>query len=199
MKLIAHAAEAKIYKEKNTIIKERIKKTYRFPLLDEKIRKQRTRKEVKILKKIETLIPVPKLIDTNNIDTLSISYIPGKILAQCLDSQKNKRALAKQIGTSLTKLHDAHIIHGDLTTSNLILNKKTIYFIDFGLSFESSRPEDKAVDLHLLKEALVAKHFKHAKMLFKTILQGYKQSENAKEVLLRLKKVESRGRYKPQI
>jgi Kae1-associated kinase Bud32 len=92
-------------------------------------------------------------------------------------------------------MHDKDIIHGDLTTSNMILKEK-VYFIDFGLGFNSTRIEDKAVDLHLLRQAFESKHYKHFEEFFKEVLEGYKLSKNWKEVLNRLEKVEMRGRYK---
>jgi Kae1-associated kinase Bud32 len=71
-----------------------------------------------------------------------------------------------------------------------------LYFIDFGLGFESAKIEDKAVDLHLIKQALEAKHFQHAGEFFKHVLEGYKTSKNYKETIKRLELVEKRGRYK---
>ena len=103
------------------------------------------------------------------------------------------------IGKNIAKLHDADIIHGDLTTSNMILSgKEVVYFIDFGLGFISKKIEDKAVDLHLLKQALEAKHFTHWETLFKEVINGYSSSKDSKLVLKQLEKVEKRGRYKEQ-
>ncbi|MEI6850166.1 MAG: serine/threonine protein kinase, partial [archaeon] len=89
-----------------------------------------------------------------------------------------------------------NIIHGDLTTSNMIYSKNEVYFIDFGLGYESSNIEDKATDLHLIKQALEAKHFKYFEKLFNSILKGYKISKNYSLVVKRLEAVEKRGRYK---
>ena len=72
----------------------------------------------------------------------------------------------------------------------------SLYFIDFGLGFNSHRIEDKAVDLHLIKQALEAKHFENWKTLFQSIKDGYKHSKDSKKVLEQLEKVEKRGRYK---
>jgi len=102
------------------------------------------------------------------------------------------------IGENLAKLHDNNIIHSDLTTSNMILKSDKVYFIDFGLGFESNRLEDKATDLRLIKQAFEAKHSKKSKLYFSSLLKGYYKSKNAKIVLNQLKKVESRGRYKTQ-
>jgi TP53 regulating kinase-like protein len=198
MKLIAQGAEAKIFKKDKIIIKERIKKGYRFSNLDDKIRRQRTRKEARILQKASTIIPVPKVISVNEASTtLIIENILGEKLASCLDTLKNKIQISKTIGSHLAKLHDCNIIHGDLTTSNMILTPPNqLYFIDFGLGFESNRIEDKAVDLHLIREALEAKHHKDFKKCFKAVIEGYKVSKNHSSVLQRFKLVESRGRYK---
>ncbi|MGC9309811.1 MAG: hypothetical protein ACP5D2_03915, partial [Candidatus Nanoarchaeia archaeon] len=88
----------------------------------------------------------------------------------------------------------ANIIHGDLTTSNLIYKNK-LYIIDFGLSFISRRREDKAVDIHLIKQALEAKHYSNWQTLYKEFLTTY-QPEEKQLILSQLEKVESRGRYK---
>ncbi|MBX4196435.1 Kae1-associated serine/threonine protein kinase [Candidatus Pacearchaeota archaeon] len=196
-KLIAQGAEAKIIQISSTILKQRIRKGYRISELDEKLRKQRTRKEAKLLEKAKQLIPVPKLIKMDEANKeLEIEFIKGKKLAEHLDGLKNKITIAKEIGKNVARIHDAGIIHGDLTTSNMIAQDSKVYFIDFGLGFESDKIEDKAVDLHVLKEALEAKHFKYAEQLFQGVVKGYKKSKYAKETLKRLEKVEQRGRYK---
>ncbi|MEM4719744.1 MAG: phosphotransferase, partial [Candidatus Pacearchaeota archaeon] len=101
------------------------------------------------------------------------------------------------VGQIIAKLHKEDIIHDDLTTSNMILKEDKIYVIDFGLSFISKRIEDKAVDLHLIKQSLEAKHWRNFKNLFEWLVKSYKENyEKAQEVLERLKKVEKRGRYK---
>ena len=76
-----------------------------------------------------------------------------------------------------------------------IQHKPQLYFIDFGLSFHSQRIEDKAVDLHLLKQALESKHYKNYDFLLKECLSNYKWADS-QAVLKQLEKVESRGRYK---
>ncbi len=199
--IIQQGAEAIIsLNEKNQIEKNRVRKSYRLPFLDKKIRKQRTRSEAKILEKASSLIQVPKLIKKSEND-LTIENIKGKKLSEHLDELKNQIQIAETIGKQIAILHNNNIIHGDLTTSNMILQEKTkkLYFIDFGLSFQSHKAEDKAVDLHLISQALEAKHFKHYKILFSKVLKGYKSvSAQSQQVLKRLEKVQSRGRYKTQ-
>ena len=196
-KLITQGAEAQILLENNIIKKRRTKKSYRFPILDEKIRKSRTKKESKLLEKASALIPIPK-IKISSLYEIDMEFIEGKKLSEYLDSIPNNIEICKIIGKQIAKLHDNNIIHGDLTTSNMILKDNLVYFIDFGLGFISSKIEDKAVDLHLIKEALEARHFSISHDCFNAILEGYKSSLNYSQVLARLKKVEQRGRYKEQ-
>jgi TP53 regulating kinase-like protein len=230
MKLIQQGAEAKIFLSGNFIIKDRIKKNYRIKEIDDKIRKSRTKKEIKLLEKASEKINSPKPIKTENIFQIKMPFIKGKKLSEHLDKfplQKQKQIL-KIIGEEIAKLHNAGIIHGDLTTSNMILvsedkfpqgwavgergeGKNKIFIIDFGLGFVSNKIEDKAVDLHLFKQALEAKHFKNWKILFDKFLDGYKKisseqvqassikerwAKESKKILERLIVVEKRGRYK---
>ena len=249
MTIISQGAEAILTKKGSNVIKDRIKKSYRLPEIDTRIRKQRTKKEARLLNKAQSLIPVPKIIklDEKN-NKITLEYLNGLKLSNNLDKLTNNLKICKTIGKQISILHDNGIIHGDLTTSNMIYipsNKNKVknkliknntkvelsnnnltdisrnerarvhegtinikhepsdseasdkvYFIDFGLGYESNSPEDKAVDLHLIKQALEAKHFKHYEKYWKSILEGYRTSANSKAVLNRLNKVELRGRYK---
>ena len=195
MKLIQQGAEAKIYLIKNKISKQRISKSYRLKELDEKIRKTRTKKEVKLLEKASKIISVPKVLKIFEKEKIiEIEFIDGLKLSQELDNLplKNQKEILNKIGEAVSKLHKQDIIHGDLTTSNMILKDEKVFFIDFGLGFISKKDEDKAVDIHVLKEALEAKHFKYWKELFNAFEKAYKN----KKVLERLEIVEKRGRYK---
>ena len=198
-KILQQGAEAIILLDRN-IIKKRIKKSYRLPILDEKIRKSRTKSESKIIQKASELIPVPEIIKTSLPEKeIEMQYIKGKKLSDHLDKLKNTKKVCEQIGKNIAKLHDAGIIHGDLTTSNMILSQNNkLYFIDFGLGFFSEKIEDKAVDLHLIKQALEAKHFLNYEKFFFSVLKGYKTSKNYAQTIKRLEKVELRGRYKAQ-
>lgn len=197
MKTIAQGAEAIITLEKQTITKDRVKKSYRLPVLDERLRKNRTKRETRLIEKAIKIIPVPKIIkfDEKN-KQIQMEFIDGKKLSENLDNLKNAQIVCKQIGNNIAKLHDENIIHGDLTTSNMILKENKVYFIDFGLSYESNKSEDKAVDLHLIKQALEAKHFQHFELYWKSIIEGYKISKHNISTLKRLEAVEKRGRYK---
>ena len=193
MKLIKQGAESIIILDKGKIIKHRIKKLYRVKEIDEKIRKSRTRSEAKLLEK--SPVRVPKILNVDEKDMkIEMQYLNGELLKDIFDKLKEKErlSLCKTLGEEISKLHSAEIIHGDLTTSNLILKDDKLYFIDFGLGFFSNKTEDKAVDLRLLKQALESKHYKSFPKSYNKILKHYKH----KDVLKRLEKVEGRGRYK---
>ena len=195
-KIIGMGAEAVLIHKDGKLIKIRKRKSYRLQVLDEKLRKQRTKKEAKLLEKAAKLIPVPKIFKTDEKEEINMEFLEGKKLSENLDNLKNAEEICIEIGRNIAKLHDADIIHGDLTTSNMILKDNKVYFIDFGLGFESKKIEDKAVDLHLIKHALEAKHFVHYEKFFKAILEGYKLSQHHEAAIHRLKAVEKRGRYK---
>jgi TP53 regulating kinase-like protein len=199
MKLISQGAEAKIYLTDNKIIKYRVKKQYRIRQIDDKLRRFRTKRETQVISKLRLLdFPSPYLIDSDNKKRIVIEYIKGDKIRDIL-SNRNYRNLIKVIAKNIAIMHNNHIIHGDLTTSNFIFNKEKnkVYFIDFGLSFFSNKIEDKAVDLHLLKQALESKHYRIWEKCFKLVLDTYKKEcHNGEDIIKRLEKVEMRGRYK---
>jgi len=102
----------------------------------------------------------------------------------------------KSYGTNIAYLHSTEIIHGDLTTSNAMVSNGELYVIDFGLSFRSQRLEDKAVDIHLLKQVLNSSHPEVAERAWQKFVEGYSEYEKSDEVLEQLEDVEKRGRYK---
>jgi len=197
MKKISSGAEAEIYldSDEDKIIKKRVKKSYRLPELDVSLRKTRTRREAKILQKLPKEILSPKLIKSDDKDmVIEMQHIKGKKVRDMLEENID---ICIEIGEKIALIHNAGIIHGDLTTSNMIFNEGHIYFIDFGLSFFSEKVEDKAVDLHLLRQALESKHHTFFKEAFENILKGYKKrSKDYKNIINRFDKVESRGRNK---
>jgi len=197
MELIAQGAEAKLYKEKEHLIKERVKKNYRIAEIDDSLRKKRTRKEAKILEKISKLGFSPKVISNDESSKITMEFIKGKTLRDCL-KKENHKEMMQELGKKIAILHNHNIIHGDLTTSNFIYSDDNkIYFIDFGLAFESDKVEDKAVDIHLLKQALESKHYQIWEECYKEALKAYeKECKQGKEVIKRLDTVEKRGRYK---
>ena len=196
MEIIDKGAEATISAEDNIILKDREVKSYRLKQIDEKLRKFRTRREAKVLNKLEQInFPAPKMLDMcDKAMQIRMEMLQGNKLRDVL--YKDPVALSEEIGKKIGILHQNGIIHGDLTTSNMILDNE-IKFIDFGLSFFSTKTEDKAVDLHLFRQALESKHYKNWEDCFKAALKGYKQTFSDHEsVLTRLNQVENRGRNK---
>ena len=198
-KLIFQGAEAKIFLINSNISKQRIPKTYRHPTLDQKIRTRRTKREAKLIEKARAIkINVPKVLRKDKFN-LEIEYIKGDKLSETINaySRDKQEKTIKSLGIQAALLHKANIIHGDLTTSNAILKGDEVFIIDFGLGFVSTKIEDKAVDLHLIKQALEAKHFQNHEALFKNFLKGYKKGhKDYKKIIERLEIVEKRGRYK---
>jgi len=200
LKPLSSGAEAIIYLDGNKVVKQRVSKSYRIAELDKKIIKQRTKSETKILTKIREIISVPKIYPSKEEDKIIMDYIEGDKLSKTLDnySKPKQERVMLDLGKIIGRLHQFHIIHGDLTTSNMILKNNKIFLIDFGLGFQNGQYEDKGVDIHLLKQALEAKHFKSWKNLFAKFEQGYKiiEPKEAAKVFERMKAIEKRGRYR---
>ncbi|MFQ5476527.1 MAG: KEOPS complex kinase/ATPase Bud32 [Nitrosopumilus sp.] len=202
MKLIKKGAEADIYQTKwqnsKAILKIRKTKNYRNSLLDSKIRKQRTIKESQVLSLVKSFgIPTP-LVYFVNLENASIimQEIPGKPVHDLPESKII--GLSKEIGKLVGILHKNGVIHGDLTTSNFILFQNTVFVIDFGLSQNTIKPEDHAVDLRLIKEILNSAHAKIMESAWKNFLIGYKSivgNANYVKITKLVLDIESRGRY----
>jgi len=200
MEVLARGAEAILYKKGDIVLKKRVKKSYRIPQLDIKLRKFRTRLEASLLKhahRIGINVPAVKKVDEKNF-VIVFDYIPGVKLKEFLKNVELNKAkkICEEIGRMVRKLHENGIIHGDLTTSNMLLKDGKIYFIDFGLGFFSSKVEDKATDLYLFHEALESTHPEILEECWKATVKGYKkESRDASKVLERIRRIEKRRRY----
>lgn len=202
VKLIKKGAEGDIYLTKfdnmPAILKTRKTKPYRHPILDGKIRKQRTIREATILseaKYVGIRTPLIYLVNTNDC-TILMQQINGAIVRDLKDDKLKSACM--EIGRITATLHKNGIIHGDLTTSNFISKNDKIYAIDFGLAQKSIRVEDHAVDLRLYKEILGSAHVKIMLELWNAFLKGYKSitgTERFNKVLAQLSIIEGRGRY----
>ena len=205
--LIKKGAEANLYLEnwygKKVIIKERIPKKYRLPVLDEQIRTYRTIHEPQLMheaKKAGVPTPTIYMVDLAK-KSIIMEYVEGKQVKRILNqlSAKERIELCRKIGILIGRLHRNGIIHGDLTTSNMILTSNgKIYFVDFGLGEFSKELEAKGVDLHLMKRALQSTHYLFAEESFNAVLEGYAEAVGeveAKKVLEKIREIELRGRY----
>ncbi|MBU3957708.1 MAG: Kae1-associated serine/threonine protein kinase [Nanoarchaeota archaeon] len=203
-KIIARGAEAILYKEKldgqEALVKERIKKSYRLPQIDSELRLQRTRREARLLSEARRRgAATPKVFSVDEKSCkIIMEFIKGKMLKELFNEAPEKDAadIAKKTGGQIALLHSGGIIHGDLTTSNMILSEGKIYFFDFGLGEFSRRIEDFATDLSVLKEAIKSTHFRRMDILWRGIEKGYKSANpNAEAVFRRMAEIEKRGRY----
>ncbi len=202
MEILKRGAEAILYldSEKN-LVKERIKKSYRLAQIDSKLRTERTRAEARLINEASRAgVSVPKIFSADEAEAkIIMEFLSGERLKEIFNSEidiEKKKFWAEEIGKSVGKLHSHNLVHGDLTTSNLILQAEKIFFIDFGLGFQSNRAEDFATDLSVLKEALKSTHFKDLNSLWGQILAGYKKTFiEWEKVFKALENIELRGRY----
>ena len=201
----AWGAEAFLFKQRwfdfDVIKKVRISKEYRIKEIDKELRVNRTITESRLLiaaKKARVQTPNVFEIDLDEASII-MEKIDGILvkewLKNCHDS-KNQLELIKKIGICVGNLHSIDIIHGDLTTSNIIKKNEDLYFIDFGLGKFSQAIEDKAVDILLIKKCFTSTHTQNDKEFFFAFQEGYKISmKQAKDIFRRAAKVEARARH----
>ena len=208
--IIRKGAEASLYYghwfEKEVIFKYRVPKEYRIDELDKSIRTTRTLNEARALIKVKNYgINVPQVfeIDTQN-STIIMKYIQGRKLKDILSSlnEEKKKKYFLEIGRAIALLHQNGHVHGDITSSNILITKdEKIFLIDFGLHEYSDTIEDKSVDLHLFKRVLISSHGKDYNFCFKTFLDGYRAGyeddlkKECEDIIRNISVVETRGRY----
>ena len=205
--LLKKGAEATLYRTiwhgKDAIIKIRIPKTYRPPELDTRIRSYRTVHEPQLLHEAKAAgVPTP-LIYSVNIPEAAIvmEYVEGKQIKRVLNdtSEVKRQELCRQIGGLISKLHTHGLVHGDLTTSNMILTSQNkIVFVDFGLGEKNAEVEAQGVDLHLMKQGLQSTHYQRWEECFKEVFSGYQRmvdADRAEKVYEKILEIERRGRY----
>lgn len=192
-KIIAEGAEAKIYiadfANKKCIIKERIPKTYRAKELDDVILSKRIKSEVRLLnltKETSVKCPIVYYSDSKNIIMEYLPFVESKEII------KTNPKILKQIANDVVKLHTKGIVHGDLTLCNILYDKKkqVPYFIDFGLSFLSHKLEDKAMDLEVLREIIIADFSEKEWGIFEK-----EYTKQNPEVIKQMEKIQMRKKY----
>lgn len=204
MRVLYQGAESKIYIDEydgeEVIVKERVPKGYRIKQIDDQLRKLRTRKEVKLLTEVRKIgISTPRIVHVDETNhKIIMENVNGERLKELLNSVslEEGKSICKELGRQIGKLHSNDIVHGDLTTSNIIQKDGKLYFIDLSLGDFTKRVEDKGVDIRLLKEALKSTHFKIFDEIWKSFQEGYKEEcKNSEDVLTQLKEIEMRARY----
>lgn len=205
-KIIQRGAEAILYLDdwegQHVLVKERIKKNYRIKQIDERLRKERTAQEAKLLTDARSVgVSTPQILHVDKADyKIVMEFIPGERVKEFLGhaDRDEVEKVCEKIGSSIGRLHKSNITHGDITTSNMILQDGSgkIYFIDFGLGGYSKRVEDKGVDLKLLHDAIKAAHYNILKLCWRNILIGYrKEYKEADEVIKKIEEIKGRARY----
>ncbi len=177
------------------MLKRRVPKPYRLPQLDNYIRKTRTRREARLLdraRRVGVLTPRVFRVDDKNME-IEMEYVEGERLKEYLLRTGDWRIM-ECVGRAVATLHANDIVHGDLTTSNIILSGSDLVFIDFGLGAVSKSLEDKAVDVLCFKKSYFATHPDLPKG-WATFLEGYHAYPDAPSVIKRMEVVERRARY----
>ena len=196
-------AEAKVYDSEfldyKVVIKHRISKKYRQESIDHKLRKDRTIQEVRLLQLAREIgINVPYVLDIDKVNwVIVMDKVAGSSIKHYMDSDNLEKYFIK-LGKIIGKLHSNNIIHGDLTTSNIVLDpNESIWIIDFGLGFISNQIEDKAVDLLVLKHTIESSHHSSYDLAYSSLIKGYEfQNTESEKIFKRLKIVEARVRYR---
>ncbi|XP_015906306.1 EKC/KEOPS complex subunit TP53RK [Parasteatoda tepidariorum] len=219
-------SEAKIYigtfLEKPSILKERFSKKYRHPDLDKLLTSERIRAEVRALNKCHEIgIKCPAIYFADlQARSIILQEITGSITVKeylksvqtehGIDGINTLTPLAQKIGEGISKMHKNELVHGDLTTSNLLLKKDhlddisggsfDVYFIDFGLSKRDVMIEDKAVDLYVLERAISSSH-PNSEKFYSAILQQYLKTlgKQSSAVADKLEEVRQRGRKRSMV
>lgn len=202
--LLSQGAEAHLYRGqffgRPCVVKQRIPKVYRHPELDARLLKQRTTQEIRCLARLCGVINVPRVYAAFPLNySFVMEEIPGRSVKHALLDAPNRKVIASKIGKILAAMHNANVIHGDLTTSNMLLHTEDLFLIDFGLAQVSKLAEDKAVDLYVLERSLGSVH-SELDGLFSDILREYCAMVNDRDAIkLKLHEVQKRGRKRSMI
>lgn len=187
MKRIAAGAEAHVYRDDTSIVKKRVEKQYRHSDLDDRLRRSRTRREARLLDHLSVAPDVVEVDDTS----IRIEYVEGDLLTDVVEDNPD---VMLSVGEAVSTVHNRGAHHGDLTTSNVILTPDPV-IIDFGLGGRTERAEDKAVDIYLLRKAIISKHNNVFEDAWSAFTAGY-DPEGKQAILERYHDVRKRGRYK---
>lgn len=185
------------------VIKRRIRKEYRDPGLDEQIRRERTFNEASLMHQAKmTGARVPTLFGIDaDTKSIAMTYLSGDSLREGLNMMKasEARKFFAEIGKQVGLLHLGGLVHGDLTTSNIIVTKRAVPFLlDFGMSKISDEPEDRGVDLHLLQRSISTTQTEGYSSHIKAVARGYARnvgSRIAASTFGKATEIARRGRY----
>lgn len=193
--MLNNGAEAVVYLEdgpegKKVLIKERIPKAYRHKEIDERIRTERNRTEARLMSEARRNgVSTPIIYDVEDFK-LKMQYIDGVPIKYLITPE-----ISEKVGELVGKLHSAGIVHGDLTTSNLLLAGERLYLLDFGLAYFDEGLEARGVDIHVLFQTFESTHRDH-QVLIEAFKKGYQSTFiNSEDVLKRVEEIKKRARY----
>ncbi len=168
---------------RKALVKRRIQKGYRISALDDRLRKERTKIEARLLHKAKLAgVECPTVLEVWDF-SITLSMIDGKRPVMI-------PKYAEQVGGILAKLHKADIIHGDFTPANVLVDDKDkLHVIDFGLGSISKDIEDKAVDAFTMLQVIKDNDSK------KAFIRGYSSYDKSETVMKQEQQVASRVRY----
>jgi TP53 regulating kinase-like protein len=188
-----------IWMGRKAVTKQRLPKGYRHPELDRSLQGFRIKNESRLMleaRKAGISVPIIYSIDIAE-NRIVMEEIPGARVKDALESMPDDKALelCRKIGAIAGKMHAGDIVHGDLTTSNMLLDDDRIVLIDFSLGSKSSELEDKGVDMHLLEEAFHSAHYRRSEF-YEAVKDSYvKAYPGGADVLKKVREIEKRGRY----
>ncbi len=186
-------------------LKSREPKKYRPKALDERLRRERTRNEARLLVEARRLgVRTPMIYDLD-LDRcrLILEQLPGPTLKELIgDAGRPPAAVAEamhRLGEALGRLHAGHIAHGDLTSSNVLLPDGPAgpaAFLDLSMGSRNAGVEELGIDLHLVEEDVKALSAQ-APSLLRGFYAGYLLGNpaGAKDVRARAKAIRGRVRY----
>lgn len=199
---LIHGAEATItfgeYLGRRTLVKTRPPKGYRLPEIDAHIRSIRTKNEARIMHDArDSGVRTPCIYDINLLQSsISMEYIEGPSVKEVLDNHPKKADdICREIGKIIARLHSAGICHGDLTTSNMIMDGEEICLIDFSMGCVKAELEDIGIDLRLLERAFSSAHVGLEDSFSVLMEEYYSNVDNPKAVKKKLADIKNRCRY----
>jgi Kae1-associated kinase Bud32 len=184
--------------------KDRETKNYRPKNLDERLKRERTRNEVRLLTEARRLgVRTPIVYDVDlPHHRLILEQLPGPTLKDLLDAAKGDpkpvEAPVRALGKAIGHLHSGGLSHGDLTSSNILYPdgpEGTPALLDLSMGSRTAGIEERGIDLHLVEEDLKALHAK-GDFLFRTFLEGYAKGNPHGHADVRKRAREIRGRVR---
>lgn len=205
IRVLGIGAEATIYlvklREMPMVVKMRVPKPYRNPVIDRDVRTRRTLTEVRTMTRAHDLgVKVPHVLHVDLLNSaIYMEYVEGKELRYLLHGDPDESiSYAGTLGDYLGRIHEAGMYHGDPVPSNVIVSERDLYLIDFGLSGYSNDVEEHAIDLNLVERSLESSFPSSSRRFIDEVwsaYEGVRGPERAEEVKRRVQEIRKRARY----